>query len=235
MSLRDTRSSPQPAARSRIGKAMICNSAEGPEVLSCRNSSPGAIRRRRGWERRTAPALLRQITLQSRPALVGLAQKAFGIGGKSVPALLAGKQIKPLTRNQPEPGVTGNGDAAGQVGRVVAAELRGIYLRMGDKRRPIALVAKTPDHPGLGGLEVVPADYGAGIDKIGDGVEPLDRDAGVTVRHHALGRGGPARQRKTGQHKKACQQRDSGYSGARACSEAEAACFLPPCRHSCCR
>src|ERR1700730_18733917 len=154
--------------------------------------------------------------------------------GEGIPALLPGKQIKPLARNQPEPGVAGNGDAARQIGRVITAELRGVYFRMGDKRRAIALVAKTPDHPGLGGLEVVPADARPSIDEIGHGVEPLDRYAAVTVCYHAPGCCGPAGRRKTSQRKNACQHRDSGYSGAKACCETSAVSFLPLCRHSCC-
>ena len=42
-----TRSSPRPAARSRMRRAPICSSAQGAAALSCRNSSPGAIPRRR--------------------------------------------------------------------------------------------------------------------------------------------------------------------------------------------
>ncbi len=42
-----TPSSPRPAARSRMARARRCNSAPGGTDLSCRNSSPGAIRRRR--------------------------------------------------------------------------------------------------------------------------------------------------------------------------------------------
>ena len=42
-----TRSSPPPAARSRMRKAPRCSSARAAPASSCRNSSPGAIRRRR--------------------------------------------------------------------------------------------------------------------------------------------------------------------------------------------
>src|SRR5258707_13410163 len=43
----DTRSSPRPAARSPMQKAMTCNSGVAAKALSCRNSSPGAILTRR--------------------------------------------------------------------------------------------------------------------------------------------------------------------------------------------
>ena len=121
--------------------------------------------------------LLRQILLQGRPARVRLAQDARGIGGEGVAGLLAAEQIKPLSRNQPEPGVAGHRDAAGQIDRVVAAELGAVNLGMGDKGRPIALVAETPDRAGRGRLEVRQAELGLRVDEIGDGVEtPRWRD-----------------------------------------------------------
>src|SRR5258708_17153667 len=94
-----------------------------------------------------AASLLRQTLLELRPALVRLAQKALGIGGKGIPVFLAAEQIKPLSRDQPEPGVAGERDAAGQIGRVVAAEPGAVNIGMGNKGSAIALVAETPDRP----------------------------------------------------------------------------------------
>ena len=148
--------------------------------------------------------LLRQILLQLRPAQVRLPQEARGIGGKGIAVFLAAEQIKPLSRDQPEPGVAGKGDAARQIDRVVAAELGAVNIGMGDKRSAIALVAETPDRAGFGGLEVRQTDHGAGVGEIGDGVETLDGQTGVAVHDHPLGGRGPGRER-TGKPAKARQ------------------------------
>ena len=94
-------------------------------------------------------------------------RKRAGSAAEGIPGFLAAEQIKPLSRDQPEPGVAGDGDAAGQIDRVVAAELGAVNLGMGDKGGAIALVAETPDRAGLGGLEVRLADHGPGVDEIG--------------------------------------------------------------------
>src|ERR1700722_11085806 len=118
--------------------------------------------------------LLSQILLQHRPALGRLPQERPGIGGKSVPVWLAAEEIKPLSRDQPKQRATSDGDAAGQIGRVVTTELGAVNIRMGDKRCAIALVPETPDGAGLRGLEVLRAQFGARIDKIRDWVVPAD-------------------------------------------------------------
>jgi hypothetical protein len=164
-------------------------------------------------------------------------QRARRIGGKGIAVVLAAEQIKPLPRNQPEPGVTGDGNAARQIDRVVAAEPRTVDIGMGDKGGAIALVAETPDRAGRGGLEVRQTDRGASIDEIGHGVKALDRQTGVTVDDHPLGGGGTGRMRKAGlrgkaQPDQACQQGDQGYSGAKARPWTTAVSFLPLCRHS---
>ena len=83
------------------------------------------------------------------------------IDGKGVAGLLTAKQIEPLARDQPEPRVAGNRDAARHVDRVVAAELGAVNIGMGNKGGAIALVAEAPDRPRLGGLELRKADLGA--------------------------------------------------------------------------
>src|SRR6202035_1691272 len=184
-------------------------------------------------------SLLRQILLQGRPALGRFLQARGGIGGEGVTALLAAEQIEPLSRDQPEPRIAGDGDAAGQIDRVVAAELRAINVGMGDKGGAIALVAETPDGACLRGLEVLAADLGAGVDEIGDGVEPLDRQARKTVHDHPLGGGGLGGGFGPGQcaeayPNQAGQRGDQGYSAAKACYGPSAVSFLPLCRHSWC-
>ena len=72
-------------------------------------------------------------------------QDVRGIGAEGVAGLLAAEQIKPLSRDQPEPGIAGHGDAAGQIDRVVATELGAVNIGMGDKGRAIAFIAETPD------------------------------------------------------------------------------------------
>jgi hypothetical protein len=173
-----------------------------------------------------AVSLLSQTLLQHRPAQGRLPQELLGIGGKGVPVLLAAEQIKPLSRDQPKPRVTGDDDAAGQIDRVVTAELGAVNIGMGDKRRAIALVAETPDGAGLGSLEVLQAYFRTGVDKIGDGVVTLDGETREAVQDHPLGGGPLGRAPGNAQCGKAGQQNDQGYSGARAVS------FLPLCRHS---
>ena len=77
--------------------------------------------------------------------------EAFRIGGEGIPVFLAAEQIKPLSSDQPEPGVTAIGDAAREIDRVVASELGPVNIRMGNKRSAIALVAEAPDRPGFRG------------------------------------------------------------------------------------
>ena len=117
----------------------------------------------------------------------GIPQVTLRIGGKGIAVFLAAEQIEPLSRDQPEPGITGIGDAARQIDRVVAAELGPVDIRMGDKGRAIALVAEAPDRAGLRGLELRQPHFGSGIDEIGDRVEPLDGEAGVAVDDDPLG------------------------------------------------
>src|SRR5713226_2989553 len=182
-------SSPTLVARSRMRTARTCVLASGATALSCRNSSPGAI------PRRCADSLLGQLLLQRRPARGCLPLEALRIGGEGIPVVLAAKQIKPLSRDQPEPGVTGIGDAPRQIDRVVASELGPVNIRMGNKRSAIAFVAEAPDRACLGRLELRQPDHGAGIDKIGDGVETLYRKTRVAVHDDPLGRRGLGRER----------------------------------------
>ena len=118
-------------------------------------SCGGALRRER-LSTSTAPDPARSAGQRAFACL----QHARRIGGKGVAVLLAAEQIKPLARDQPEPGVAGNRDAARQIDRVVAAELGTVNLRMGDKGGAVALVAETPDRAGLGGLELRQAELG---------------------------------------------------------------------------
>src|SRR5216684_2032053 len=115
--------------------------------------------------------LLGQLLFQARPALLRIPQVVLRIGGEGIAIFLAAEQIKPLSRDQPEPRVTGIGDAARQIDRVVTAELGSVNIRVGNKGCAIALVAETPDRSALGRLEAAKPDHGAGIDEIGDRVE----------------------------------------------------------------
>ena len=109
------------------------------------------------------------------------------------------------------------------IDRVVAAELGPVNIGMGDKGGAIALVAETPDRPGLGRLEIRQADHGAGVGEIGDRVETLDGQTGVTVDDHPLGGRGLGREpegQRPGRQGRSMQrpvsERDQGYSGAKA-------------------
>ena len=110
-----------------------------------------------GMSRNDESDLLRQSCSSAGQRAFASSQEARGIGGEGVAVLLAAEQIEPLSRDQPEPGVAGHGDAARHVDRVVAAELRAVDIGMGDEGGAVALVVETPDRPGLGGLELLPA------------------------------------------------------------------------------
>ena len=128
----------RPAARSRTRKARRLRFGEATRRLSsCRNSSPGAIRAAARAAAMTRCCLLRQAAARA-PASAASPhrRKRVGIGGEGVAVCLAAEQIKPLSGDHPEPRVAGDGDAAGQIDRVIAAELRSIDLGMGDKGRP---------------------------------------------------------------------------------------------------
>src|SRR5258708_22889354 len=112
----------------------------------------------------------------ARPAQLLLRQEPRRSGGERIAVVLATEQIKPLSRDQPKPGVAGKGDAARQIDRVVAPELGAVNIGGGDKRRAIALIAEAPDGAGIRGLELRPTDQGTGVDEVSDRVETLDRD-----------------------------------------------------------
>src|SRR5258708_40158443 len=155
--------------------------------------------------------LLRQVLLQSRPAQLRLLQEASRSGGECVAVVLAAEQIKPLSRDQPKPGVAGKGDPARQIDRVVAPELGAVNIGMGDKRRTIALAAEAPDRAGVGGLELRQTDQGTGVDEVSDRVETLDRNTRVAVHDHPLRRRGAGRELREGLRAEACQQKEKGY------------------------
>src|SRR5665213_1849584 len=175
-----TPSSPRPAAGSRTAKAARCGSAPGPRILSCRSSLPGAIPPR-PVERAIPPKSLGQSLLDRRPALDRIAQQPRRIRGESIPVWLAAEQIEPLPRHQPEPRIAGHRDAAGEVDRVVTTELRAVNMGLGEQRGAVALVAEAPDRAGLGGLELLIAEHGLAIGKIGGGIAP-----GNELRHDKI-------------------------------------------------
>src|SRR3954451_13078309 len=106
------------------------------------------------WAEACRYNLLGEFRFQRRPARVCVFEEARRVGGEGVTALLAAEQIEPLAHDQPDARVAGIGDPAPDIDRVVAAEPGTVDLGMGDKRRPVALVAKPPDRTGLGGLEI---------------------------------------------------------------------------------
>src|SRR5882724_6798918 len=168
-----------------------------------RPSTSSSRKERKTWMAATGPGmtrsgLLRQILLQRRPAQLRLPQEPCRSGGERIAVVLAPEQIKPLSGDQPKPGVAGKGDAASQIDRVVAPELGAVNIGMGDKRRAIALVAEAPDGAGIGGLELRPTDQGTGVDEVSDRVETLDRDTRVAVHDHPLRRRGAGRELREG-------------------------------------
>ncbi len=84
-------------------------------------------------------SLFRQALLQARPTRDRMAQHRSGVCRKGIPVLLAAEQIEPLSRHQPEPRVSGNRHATGQIDRVVAAELGPVNLRMGDEKTGLSI------------------------------------------------------------------------------------------------
>src|SRR3954469_17698477 len=93
---------------------------------------------------RYAAPLPRQCIYQARPALRRFLQVSLGVGLEGVAGVFVAEQIETLAGNQPEPRVTGEGDAAGDIDRVVAAELRTVDVGIGDEHRAVALIAETP-------------------------------------------------------------------------------------------
>src|SRR5438270_1343056 len=225
----DMRWSPRRAAGSPMRAVARCRSVMPTLASSCRNSLPGTIDQPPGRDSR--PALLRQILLQLRPVLARFTQQARGIGREGISGLLATEQIQSAARYQPEPRIAGHGDAARQIDRIVAAELRTVDFGMGDKRGAIALIAETTGGAGLGSLVFLIADLRAGVGVIADRIEALDRKAGVTINHDPLrgsGRGlrSPKRVRQTSP-----QQGNQGYRRAKCRSWPRPVSFLTSCRH----
>ena len=170
--------------------------------------------------------LYEAVVAQAGPALPGIPQITLRIDDEGSAVLLAAEQVKPLSFDQPEPGITAVGDAPRQIDRVVAAELGPVNIRMGHKGSAIALVAEAPDRAGLRRLELRQSRCGAGIDEIGDRVETLDGKTGVPVDDDPLGRRGMGRQRQKDLGNRRCPYRDNGNSGAKPFSERVAFSFL---------
>src|SRR5882757_8304017 len=165
--------SPPPAEGSPIQTAQRCISASVPRILSFRNSSPGAIPPRSVEQGRVARSLLRETLFQHRPAPLRALEEAGRIGGKGIAAFFPPEQIKPLSGDDPETRIAGIGHTASEIGRIIAAELRTVDFRMGDKGGAVALIAEAPDRAGLRGLELGHTLDRGGIGEIGDGVEAL--------------------------------------------------------------
>src|SRR3954453_12173079 len=98
---------------------------------SSRSSSPGVTRRQQASD--LVKALLAELVLEGRPALAHLVEEALGIGGEGVAIGFPAEQIEPLRRDREETGVTGDDDAAGDIDRIVAAELRPVDFGMGQE------------------------------------------------------------------------------------------------------
>ena len=157
-------------------------SGSGANVSWWTNSSPGAIHRRR-----CASSLLGQLLAQFGPAQLCQTDIARRIGGEGVAIVVVREQIEPLAGDQPELGVAGHGDPAGDVDRVIAAELRRVDVGPSQEIIPVAGIAEPPDRPALEGLDLRLAEHGFLVGEIGHRVEPGDRQPIVAVHHHALG------------------------------------------------
>ena len=136
-----------------------------------------------GRERR----LLSQGPLKLGPAPGRLFQELRGVGSKGVAVGLEPEQIEAVARDHEKAGISGYGHPARNVGRVVAAELRTIDLRMGDKGGAVALIVEAPDCARLARLEIRQPLDRLRLDKISDRVIPLDCKTRETVDHDALG------------------------------------------------
>src|SRR5262245_32080836 len=118
-----------------------------------RNSPP----RDCGRQPRTVETLLRQLQLQLRPAALRLPREAIGIGSESGAARFAREEIKTLCVNGEDLRQAGDGFAARNVDRIVAAEAGRVNVRMTHKGGTVAFVAKAPDCAVVHGLEPVVA------------------------------------------------------------------------------
>src|SRR5690242_7797629 len=98
-------------------------------------------------------ALLRQRFHQAGPVSDSFRQKLLRRRRKSVPAVRAAEQVEPLPVDQPVLRTAGKRHAAGDVDRIIAAELGAVDLWSGAEDGAVALVAKTPDHAGRAELE----------------------------------------------------------------------------------
>src|ERR1700730_11234589 len=93
----------------------------------------------------------------------------------------------------------------------MAAEPRHIEFRIGDERRPVALVAEAPDHPSEGVLEVILSRHRGPVDEIGDRIEAEDREPAVAVGHDLLRRLRPAAGDGAGRaYERGAQNEDDG-------------------------
>src|SRR5207247_7035075 len=114
---------------------------------------PGVASLARATAATAARNLLREPSLQLRPARGGIFQETRRLGGERIAVFLAAEQIKPLARDHPKARVARIGAPSSQIDRVIAAELGPVDFRMRHERRAIALVAETPDGAGFAGLE----------------------------------------------------------------------------------
>ena len=141
--------------RSFVARASAATPGSGARQIVCVKLSPlfpGSLRS--PGLRTFACNLLRQPSLQRRPARGGVFQETRRLGGERIAVFLAAEQIEPLARDHPKARVARIGHPSPEIDRVVAAELGPVDFRMRHKRGAVALVAETPDGAGLARLEI---------------------------------------------------------------------------------
>src|SRR4029079_18974388 len=98
--------------------------------------------RRRGEGERLLRRSLRQSLFEFGPSRGGRGQEPAGIGGARVAVRLEGEQIETVAGDQPKPGMAGHRYPAGEIDRVIAAELGAVNLGMGDEGGAVTLIAE---------------------------------------------------------------------------------------------
>ena len=173
MSRRAMRWSPPPAARITDANGAALHFGAGREDFIV----PEFI----AWgdpQRQADLILLRQALLERGPAGVGVSAGSAADRRRRRRGFPRGRTDRAAgPRSARTAGYRHTVTPRAKIDRIVAAELRAVDLGMGDKGGAVALVAEAPDRAGLGGLEVGRPLRRPGIGEIGDGIEPLDRQA----------------------------------------------------------
>jgi hypothetical protein len=114
--------------------------------------------------------------------------------------------------NDPKVRVSGSRHPARDPDRIVAAITRHVDIGIGDESGAVAFVVEAPDRAGETVFEFRASGDRLAGGEVSDGIDAVDRQAGVPVHHDAFGRRGAQcmRKRASRERQTKCQNQPNG-------------------------